>query len=117
MFGFDQRQRLLRSTWSGPDGAGELSEELFAMFSPDAPNNTQAPMAIDLPQAMRDAGIAPIQIPSSGDTAPIFSIGHPNGDTFTFTINTTDGTVGLRGPKGEVGAQGKKGTNGVPVWG
>lgn len=55
MFGWDQRQRLLREYWTAPG----LAEEIFAMMSPDVPNNTQAPIAVNLPT---EATVAPFQV-------------------------------------------------------
>lgn len=118
MFGWDQRQRLQRRNW-GADAEG-LSEELFAMFSPQVPNTTEAPVQVSLPNGNTEA---PFQIGNVSnrpdDSVPVFSItrndGSPfgnisiSGDTFVFTSGTPGATPRPMGGGG--------GGGGVPVWG
>lgn len=96
MFGWTEKERLLRESWS----ADALAEELYAMFGERVPNETGAPVKIDLPTG---STVAPIQIgnydPNAG--APIISVrGHAgelvgeiglDGDGFTQTDH--NGTV------------------------
>lgn len=108
MFGWDQRQRLLRESWT----ANALSEEIFAMMSPDAPNDTQAPVKIDLPTGTT---VAPIQLGNSPDGSPVFSITRPNGEPGP-TISFGGGTFLVDGQP-IVGSGGGGGGGGTPVWG
>ena len=115
MFGFDQRQRLMRESWT----ANSLAEELFAMFSPDAPNDTQAPVQVSLPTG---STVAPFQIgnaPVDGPTS-VFNITHTDGsdggsitfDGGNFFFTEPGGTPVAMG-----GGSGGGGGPVIPVWG
>ncbi len=124
-FLWDQRQRLLREEgWN----ATELAKELFAMFSPDVPDNTRAPISID---NTKKNTVSPITFDGAGSGTVAGNV----------TINKTDGAISLgnaggsgagqpggSGKPGKAGRSGKDGQAGragkagakskqVPVWG
>ena len=72
-FLYDQRQRLLREYWTAPG----LAEEIFAMMSPDVPNNTAAPVQINLPTG---STVQPIQIGNYDPGAPVINFTGPGGE-------------------------------------
>ena len=110
MFGYDQRDRLLRESWDA-DG---LAQELYAMFSPDVPANTNG--AVSITAAPGDT-VAPLQI-TTPDSGQVLSATTPNGTTYDLSFGdnglqqSTDG--GTPQPVGSGGGGGGKAT---PVWG
>lgn len=109
MFGWDQKDRLLRESWT----ADELAQELYAMFGAQVPNNTAAPVNVTLPPANK---VAPYQVTDApANNGPAMTINRNDGTTVTFN---NDGTV--TGPDGRPVSGGGGGGGGgpvVPVWG
>lgn len=107
-FFFDQRQRLLRENWT----ANELSQEIFAMMSPDSPMTTQAPVTV----SQQPNGVAPFQVQSSPDgTTPLFSV---NGGSTVLSFAGNQFTVTQGGTtKVIAGGGGGSGGSVIPVWG
>ncbi len=105
MFGWDQRQRLLREFWTAP----ALAEEIFAMMSPDVPNNTDAQVAITQPVGSK---VAPIQIGNYDPGAPVIHFSGRGGEDlgswapdFTPQNSAVPGSGGGGGGGGGSGVQ------------
>ena len=95
----NQRDRLLRNEWKGPNGASQLSQELFAIFgidtvqfdgpvkivaNPNEPFNQTPPLTITLPPGVVGSTTPPI-VANSGNTN--ISIGGGGGSTSTTIDN------------------------------
>ncbi len=127
MFGWDQKDRLLRESWT----ADALAQELYAMFGSNVPNDTSAPVNVTLPVGNK---VAPYQITGAPPSGPAITINRNDGTTINFnndgsvtqTPPPTDPGFGfggggagqtttLSGP----GAEGGGGSGGpvIPVWG
>jgi hypothetical protein len=110
MFGWDQKDRLLRESWT----ADALAQELYAMFGDQVPNNTAAPVDVTLPMG---SPVAPYQVTGAPDTGPALQITTNDG---TVTNYNNDGTITTGPPDNQqpVNAIGGGGSApGVPVWG
>lgn len=111
MFGFDQRQRLMREeNWT----ATGLAQEIWAMMQPDVPNNTQAPVNVALPQG---STAAPFQVAGFSDGETIFNITKGNGQKYG-DISIVGGQFMFTDPNGkQTSMGGGGGGTTVPVWG
>lgn len=116
MFGWDQRQRLLRENWNAP----ALAEEIFAMMSPDVPNNTEAPVNVALPTG---SIVAPYQIANYTPGDPIMSFTGKNGADLGCLTLGTGGVVNFNsngsgtGTSTSIGGGSGSGGTTIPVWG
>lgn len=111
MFGFDQRERLLREeNWT----ANGLAQELYAMFSPDVPSNTLSTVTITPPTG---STVAPITIGNVPDGGTVFNITHQDGSAAGSIGIGPDGLT-FTDPNGNTSPVGSGGGGGgVPVWG
>ena len=112
MFGWDQKDRLLRESWT----ADALAQELYAMFGAQVPNNTQAPVNVTLPSGNP---VAPFEVTGAPPTGPALVINRNDGTTVTYN---NDGTITSTPPGGQptqVSGGGGGGGGGpvIPVWG
>lgn len=109
MFGYDQKDRLLRESWT----ADALAQELYAMFGSQVPNNTQSPVTVMLPM---NAPEAPFQVTGAPPGGSSFVINRNDGTTINFN---NDGTITSTTP-GQPPQQVSGGVSGggpvVPVW-
>jgi hypothetical protein len=114
-FMWDQRERLLRDDdWTAP----ALAEELYCMFGPQVPNNTEAPVNVSLPTGSQ---VPPFQISNAPlDNIPMFDFHHADG-TPGGNIFFSGGNFFFQGPGSQPSLMGGGGGGGggptVPVWG
>lgn len=93
-FFWDQRQRLRRENW-GSNAEG-LSEELYGMFSPETPMDTQAPVTVSLPEGSTQA---PYNIGNFTDGGDVFNIRGRAGEAIG-SISISGGSFFFTSPGG-----------------
>lgn len=109
-FFYNQRQRLLRESWT----ADALAQEIFAMMSPDSASSTQGPVNVTLPQG---STVAPIEIGNVPDGSPVFNIRRSDGTMDIITIDGGQFNFNGKPMTTVVGGGGGGSSSVVPVWG